>query len=126
MSTAGDNVSELAGLLTDVVRIDPAADAIDFEGRWYSWQQLAATIDAVRNQLAALDLGQDARVGVLARTRPSAFAAMLAVVGGNACMVSINPMLPDDRLAADCEQLAVPGVSGEEAALARPAVRRAA
>ncbi|WP_174278418.1 class I adenylate-forming enzyme family protein [Sphingomonas bacterium] len=118
-------MSELSVLLHDVPTIDPAADAIEFDGKWYSWARLAGTIGEVRAALAEMKLGRDARVGILMRSRPSAFAAVLAVVAGDACMVSINPLLPDERLATDLLALALPVVIGESADLARPSVRDA-
>src|ERR1043166_5789016 len=103
-------MSVFSDLLNGVLVIDPAADVIDFGGRWYSWGQLSSTIDAIRAALAQVGLGRDDRVGVMVRNRPSAFAAVLTAIAGEACMVSINPLLPDDRLLKDIENLKLPVV----------------
>ncbi|WP_174290943.1 class I adenylate-forming enzyme family protein [Sphingomonas bacterium] len=118
-------MSELSALLQDVLTIDPEADAVEFEGVWYSWARLAGTVGDVRAALAGIGLGRDARIGILVRSRPSALAAVLAVVASDACMVSINPLLPDERLAADLSTLALPVVIAERADLSRFAVREA-
>lgn len=115
-------MSVFSDLLNGVLVIDPSADVIDFGGRWYSWGQLSSTVDAIRAALAQVGLGRDDRVGVMVRNRPSAFAAVLTVVAGEACMVSINPLLPDDRLLKDIETLKLPVVIAEQADLDRPGV----
>ena len=58
----------------------------------------------------------------MVRNRPSSFAAVLAVVAEDACMVSINPLLPDERLVADLRQLRLPVVAAETMDLERPGV----
>jgi acyl-CoA synthetase (AMP-forming)/AMP-acid ligase II len=115
-------MSAFSELLNGVLEIDPSADVIDFQERWYSWGELAATICSIRACLVRLDLGADARVGVMVRNRPSALAAVLTAVADRACMVSINPLLPDDRLARDLAGLALPVVIAETMDLDRPGV----
>jgi acyl-CoA synthetase (AMP-forming)/AMP-acid ligase II len=115
-------MSVFADLLNGVLAIDPAADAIDYDGRWYSWGELGGTVDAIRAALATIGLGKDTRVGVMVRNRPSPFAAVLTVVAADASMVSINPLLPDDRLAKDIAGLELPVIIGETADLERPGI----
>lgn len=115
-------MTAFSDLLNGVLALDPAADVIEFHNTWYTWGQLAGTIAAVRGAFRQLGLGQDARVGVLLRNRPSAFAAVLAVVSEDACMVSINSLLPDDRLLQDLRDLKLPVVVAEQDDLARPGV----
>ncbi len=112
-------------LLEGVFAIDHAADAVEFENVWYQWRQLSETVGSVRVALASLGLGRDARVGVIARNRPSAIAGLLAVVAEEACVVSINPLLPDERLAQDLLTLRIGAVVAEERDLGRPGVMQA-
>ena len=115
-------MSVFSDLLNGVLAIDQSADAMEYEGEWYSWGQLADTVEAVRAALEGLSLGVDARVGVMVRNHPSALAAVLTAVGADACMVSINPLLPDDRLVIDLRGLKLPVVVAETADLERPGV----
>lgn len=115
-------MSVFSDLLNGVLTIDPSADVIDYQGRWYSWQELGDTIGAIRSLLATLGLGQDARVGVMVKNRPSPFAAVLTAVADGMTMVSINPLLPDDRLIKDLDGLDLPVVIAEQADLDRPGI----
>jgi long-chain acyl-CoA synthetase len=119
-------MSVFADLLNGVLAIDRSADVIDYQGKWYRWGELADTIDAVRGALVELGLGEGARVGVMVRNRPSPFAAVLTAVSSNACMVSINPLYPDERLIADLASLNLPVVIGEKTDLERPGILEAA
>lgn len=82
-----------------VLGLDPAADAIEFEGRWVTWGQLAAVKAAIETHLAILGAG--GRIGVLMRNRPETICAVLACVSQGQCIVTINPVYPDQRVIDD-------------------------
>lgn len=111
---------DFSELLRGVLSIDRNAQAIEFEGQWYSWGQLGDTIEAVQQALQQVGAVPDSRVGILLRNRPSQLAAALATIAHHYCMVSLNPLFPDDKLAADIEALKLPIVIGEAGDLARP------
>ncbi|MBV9842332.1 MAG: long-chain fatty acid--CoA ligase [Sphingomonadaceae bacterium] len=115
-------MSLFAELLSGVIAIDRTALAVDYHGEWYSWGQVADTIDAIRRDLRKLGLGRDCRIGVMVRNRPSTFAAVLTAVAEDAAMVSINPLLPDDALADDIAGLALPVVIGDIVDVERPGI----
>ncbi|MET0375168.1 MAG: long-chain fatty acid--CoA ligase [Rhizorhabdus sp.] len=115
-------MSVFSDLLNGVLAIDPDADVIDYQGKWYSWRQLGDTITAIRGLLADLGLSEGARVGVMVRNRPSPFAAVLTAVAADACMVSINPLYPEERLIKDIGGLKLPVVIGEQGDLERPGI----
>ncbi|MDB5580486.1 MAG: long-chain fatty acid--CoA ligase [Bradyrhizobium sp.] len=115
-------MSVFSDLLNGVLAIDRDADVIDYQGTWYDWGQLGDTIAAIRAQLDRLGLGSSARVGVMVRNRPSPFAAVLTSVAADACMVSINPLYPEERLIKDIAGLKLPVVIAEQSDLERPGV----
>jgi acyl-CoA synthetase (AMP-forming)/AMP-acid ligase II len=115
-------MSLFSQLLNGVLKIDPEAHAIDYQGEWYSWGQLADTIEAIRGELRKIGLGADTRIGIMVRNRPSSFAAVLMAVADDASMISINPLLPDDRLAQDIAGLALPVVIGQVSDIERPGI----
>jgi acyl-CoA synthetase (AMP-forming)/AMP-acid ligase II len=115
-------MSILSDLLLGVLRIDPSANVVDYQGKWYTWGDLATTIDSITACLGELGLGEGARVGVLMRTRPDALAGLLAAVANEGSIVSINPLYPDERLCADIESLRLPVVIGDAADLEREGV----
>ena len=40
-------MTPLSARIAEIVAIDPAAPALEFEGRWYTWGELGSTVDAV-------------------------------------------------------------------------------
>ena len=89
-----------------VLALDPAADALEFEGRWISWGQLARAKSELERHLAPL--GQSGRVAVLMRNRPEIVGAILACISQGQDLVTINPVYPDDRVTEDLQDVEVP------------------
>lgn len=113
-------MSLITAKLRAIMAIDPDRTEIDFEGRDYSWGDLARIVGEIEQQLEAMGLPTDARVGVMLRNRPGHIAAVLAVLSGDRCLVSLNPILPDDKLFADLAGLNLPVVIADEEDAARP------
>lgn len=58
----------------------PSRPAIEFEGQWYDWGDLARVADDVRRLLVASGAGPDAPVAFIPRNRPAALATLLALI----------------------------------------------
>src|SRR5687767_12669090 len=99
-------MAQLGELIEGVMAVAPHAEAIEFDGRWVHWGDLARAKAGVDRILRLL--GPDVRVGVLIRNRPVSVAALLACIASDACVVTLNPVYPDDRLAADILETAPP------------------
>ncbi|MCW1383647.1 fatty acid--CoA ligase family protein [Novosphingobium sp. KCTC 2891] len=108
--------------LRAIMAIDPARAEIHFEGRDYSWGDLARVVAAIEAALDAMALPAEARVGVVLRNRPGHIAAILAVLSSDRCLVSLNPILPDDKLFADIAGLGLPAIIADEDDVARPGI----
>lgn len=106
--------------LRAIMALDPARTEIDFEGKDFSWAQLAATVRDIEGALDALRLPVDCRVGIMLRNRPGHVAAIIAVLSGDRCLVSLNPILPDEKLFADVAGLNLPVVIADATDLSRP------
>ena len=106
-------MNPLSERLDAIMAIDPDAPALEFERRWYSWDALRRTADAVGDALAARGLGPGARVGVLLRNRPVPVGLALGVLRAEACLVTVNPLLGRDRVRRDLEELGLAIVAGE-------------
>ncbi len=107
-----------------VLALDPAAPAMEFEKAWISWGVIAAAKTRIE---AALAGAPDAlRVAVFVRNRPEAVSPILACVTNGWCLVTMNPVNPDDRLAEDVEAVAAPVVIAATREWARPGVTEAA
>lgn len=118
-------MSVLSQLLNGVLDIDPEANVIDYEGEWNTWGELKGAIGRIRTCLSDLGLGEGARLGIMVRNRPDELAAVLTAVAIDACIVSVNPLLPDERLLSDLRALKLPVIIGARSDLERPGVLNA-
>lgn len=96
----------LSQRISDVLDLNPAAPAIQYDGRWYSWGQIAAQ---ARN-VGAVSAGT--RVGIMLRNQPAHVAALLGVLAAGGTVVVINPSRGDERTRSDIEALALPVLVG--------------
>lgn len=119
-------MSRLSDLVRGVMRVDPAARAMEYQGRWWSWGDLDRLVLALDDALADAGIEPGARVGGLLRNRPQVAALLVGLVTGDRCVVTLNPSLPDDRLAGDILALKPPAVIGMAEDWARPALVDAA
>lgn len=101
-------MNQLTTLIREVMALEPGAPAIEFEHRWWSWGDLAGVGKSLDALLLAHGFGAGVRVGCVMRNRPSMAAAILELVCTDRCVVTLNPMLPDARLAGDIRTLAPP------------------
>ncbi|HEY7070053.1 MAG TPA: AMP-binding protein [Acidimicrobiales bacterium] len=77
----------LSARISAVLALEPAAHAIEFEHRWWTWGDLA-TIAA---GAAASVPGPGAEVGVVLANRPDAVGQVLGVLQAGGCVVANNP-----------------------------------
>src|SRR5271154_6145147 len=101
----------LSQRIAQVLDLQPSADAIEYDGRWYSWGQVG---EAAR-QMASLtgERGAAPQIGMLLRNRPGQVAAFLGVLLGGGTVVTINPSRGDERTRADIAALRLPLIVGE-------------
>jgi acyl-CoA synthetase (AMP-forming)/AMP-acid ligase II len=98
----------LSRRIADVLSLDPSASAIEYDGQWSTWRDVARLAEAVN----ALGVGQR-QVGILLRNRPAHVATFLGVLLGGGTVVVINPSRGDGRTRADIEALDLPFIVGE-------------
>jgi acyl-CoA synthetase (AMP-forming)/AMP-acid ligase II len=116
----------LSESIRGVLAIDPAAPAIEFEQHWTSWGALDRILRELDGIFATAGLPAGARVGVLMRNHVLTAATLLQLVASDRCVVTLNPSLPDERLAADIAGLKVPVLIGLAKDWARGPLRDAA
>lgn len=105
-------MSTIPERLGQVMALDPAAPALEFEGAWSTWGALAAAADAVDAVLHERELGAGALVGLMLRNRPIALGTLLGLLRAGACVVTVNPLLGAERLRADLPGLGLPLLLG--------------
>lgn len=100
----------LAGRLDQIVRLEPWAPALEFEGAWRSWGYLATAVDSIDAQLTAYGVGPDAAVGVLIRNRPEVVRGIVALLATRRCVVTLSSVIPTDALIEEIGRLSLPAV----------------
>lgn len=115
--------------LTAVLALDPAARALEFETRWHTWGEISAAVAGIQTgieQSEAAPRGlKGTRIGVLLHNRPPHYAALLACVIGEHCLVTLNPLSPLDKLNEELRSLRLPLVIAESSDLERPGTKQA-
>jgi acyl-CoA synthetase (AMP-forming)/AMP-acid ligase II len=99
----------LAQRIADVLGVDPDAPAIEFEGSWSTWGELADSA----GQAAALVDRPGTEVGIILRNRPASIGFLLGVLSAGGCVVTINPGRGRDRTRDDIASLNVGILAGE-------------
>lgn len=109
-----------------VLDLDPGRVAIRTARGTWTWGDVRRVADAMNAHWDAAGLGRGARIGMLLRTRPAAIAAIVAGIIGGRCIVTLNPILPDAKLAAEIERLRLPAIVAEGDDWGRAALVQAA
>lgn len=115
-------MAHITETLRATMSIDPARAEIDFEAQDYSWGDIARVSARIEQLLGAMALPAETRVGVMLRNRPGHIAAIIAVLSSDRCLVTLNPILPDDKLFADVERLGLPVIVADDDDVARPGI----
>ena len=116
----------LSERIATVLAIDPSADAVEHDGRWTTWAQLAGVAEGVRDLVTGSGVRAPAAVGVLMANQPSVIGATLGVLLAEGCVVTLSPHQGDAGLAGDLRDLRPPIVVGPADQWERPGVRAAA
>jgi len=119
-------MTKLAKLIRGVLAVDPGAPAIEFERRWTTWGDLDRVVRDLDRVFAEAGVPAGARIGALMRNHVLTAAMLVELAVSDRCVVTLNPSLPDERLANDIATLKPPVLVGLAGDWARAAVREAA
>lgn len=117
-------MATLAQRIDEILAIDAKAPAFEFEGVWTNWGAVRAARDAIVQALKDAGLGPASRIGLLMRNHVAMVPAIYATIADR-CLVTLNPMLNADKLAADITLTGVPAVIGLARDLDAEPVRKA-
>lgn len=113
--------------LSSLVREAPAeAGAIELDETWYSWGWVRGVAESAIKQLDAAGIDAAGRVGIVLESRPEHVAVVLAVLATGRCVVTLSPLQPAARLAADISRSELPVVIAAPEIFAREGVLDAA
>jgi acyl-coenzyme A synthetase/AMP-(fatty) acid ligase len=106
--------SGLSRRIDAILSLGPQERALEFEGRWRTWGDLATTVNGVADQIPAAGT----QVGILLRSKPVSVGLLLGVLRAGACAVAVNPQRGVERTREDIAQLDLPFIAGEPEDLA--------
>ncbi len=101
------------------------APCIEFEGRWYSGDDITAYIDAINETLRDAGVAEGAAVGVVARNRPPHAAAVVGLLAAGRWVSMIYSFQSPEAIARDVEQLAPAAVVADREDWTEPVVAAA-
>ncbi|HUB58546.1 MAG TPA: AMP-binding protein [Mycobacterium sp.] len=101
----------LSQRIADVLALQPEAPALEYEGYWVSWGELAEMADSIG--CLAGGGNQQPQIGILLRNRPAQVATLLGVLQCGATVVVINPARGDERTKVDVAELDLSLIVGE-------------
>jgi long-chain acyl-CoA synthetase len=97
-----NRLSQMAATALERRSADPA---IEFSGRWYSWDEVRAFADRVTTLIDAAGGEATAPIGFIARSQPAAIAAFLALIRTGRTIRMIYPFQSPAGIARDIAQL---------------------
>ncbi|MGQ0534007.1 MAG: class I adenylate-forming enzyme family protein [Caulobacteraceae bacterium] len=116
----------LSEQLRGVIALDHEREAFVSRSGSRTWGEVRGISEALDRRHGDAGLGPGTPVGVLLRTRADHAAALIGVFAGARCAVTLNPIIPDAKLAADILQLRPPAIAAGAEDWNRSAFRGAA
>lgn len=89
--------------LSDTVTAKPAAQAMDFMGKTYTWADFARQIDHFARGLKDIGIGKGDKVGLFLPNCPTFFIAYYGILKAGATVVNYNPLYAHKELAHQIE-----------------------
>ncbi|MFJ4828675.1 class I adenylate-forming enzyme family protein [Streptomyces sp. NPDC088747] len=114
--------ARLAELLDNV----PAgAPAVEFDEAWWTWGDLKDVARRLAGVWTEAGTAPAARIGIVLENRPEHLAATVSLLAQGHCLVTLSPLQPPERLAADILRSEASAVICSPRVLAHDAVREA-
>ncbi|MCR5976599.1 AMP-binding protein [Gordonia jinghuaiqii] len=96
-----------AGIPYSLDRLWEAPDdarMVHSDGEWFTWGGMRHLVESIEDVLADAGLGPGSRVAMVLGNRLESIAALIAVLRTERTLVTLNPLQPPARLAADLRQ----------------------
>ncbi|WP_055480046.1 class I adenylate-forming enzyme family protein [Sphaerimonospora mesophila] len=111
--------NDLTGLnlperLKAVLEVDPAVHALELNGQWCTWGDLAAGAGALGSRLREIGAPEGAKVGIVMRNRPGVIGAVVGALTARYSIVSLSPVQPPAALAREVGALGLVAVVADE------------
>lgn len=96
---------DLAVRIRAILELDPSRPAVYFGTGSTSWGDLAEVVSGLDRALDAIGAPAGAAIGLVLRNEPAHLAAAIGLMASSHCLVTISPLLGDERLASDIAAL---------------------
>lgn len=87
--------------IRSVLALQPDAPALECEGTWTSWGELAAAGERLGAVLAERGIGEGASIAIVMRNATPIVATVMATLARGQCVVTLSHVQPAERLAED-------------------------
>lgn len=104
MSDKNDNKA-LEVWCADALNLPADHQAIEYEQRWFTWGEIRRVAGQLNESLARLASASPVRVAFIARNRPSAIAAFLAMLAKRCSVRMIYPFQSSEAIARELDQI---------------------
>lgn len=92
-------------LFKQVIEIDPQAEAVRFENRWYTWGDLGRVAKGLAGRLDDAGVAPDTPVAWVARNHPALVGAAIGIIGWGRMLAPLSPHQPAAKLAGELERM---------------------
>jgi long-chain acyl-CoA synthetase len=96
-------MTSLPQALARLWQAEDSSDMVQFDGRWVTWGHIRSLTEKIDAKLTVAGCAAGGRVAVVLDNRVESVATLLAIIRGSRTLVSLSPLQPPERLAADLQ-----------------------
>lgn len=115
-------MSELPRLCAETLARPGGTEVVEFEGKWYGWDDLRKVRDQVESLIKKSGLAEDAPITFIPRNRPWAVAVLLTLLGQGRTIRMVYAFQSPTGIVRDLRRLASPLVIAAEQEFSDPVV----
>ncbi|MBV6756217.1 class I adenylate-forming enzyme family protein [Rhodococcus opacus] len=94
-------MTSIRDALAKLWEADDDAPMIQQGEAWFTWGEVRLLAEKLDAELTAVGCGEGSRIGVVLGNRMESIAALISILGKGRTIITLNPMQPVARLAAD-------------------------
>jgi len=117
---------DLAQQISVELAATPSGYAVSYADEWYTWAQLGEFRDRFDELVGPIGIDTGLRVAILLRNQPWHFASIAATLSLRHTIVTLNPSIGDEAMAAEIHRVRPHVVVASAEDWARPGIREAA
>ncbi len=114
---------DLSARISTLLTLDPAHRAVQFEGAWLTWGDMATLVTELDRLFSRAGLGEGATIALITRNRPAHVAAIEAILSTRRCLVPITSISSDILVCSEVERLGVTAVLADHEDWAREGLK---